>query len=33
MMTYKEFKNALTTELNTKLGTGGNADVRLFIFG
>lgn len=25
MMTYKEFKNALTTELNTKLGTGGNA--------
>lgn len=25
MMTYEEFKNALTTELNTKLGTGGNA--------
>ena len=25
MMTYEEFKNALTTELNTKLGTDGNA--------
>lgn len=25
MMTYEEFKNALTTELNAKLGTDGNA--------